>query len=346
MPGKVALRVTAGPLSGRSYEFSAHDTFLFGRSPDCHAQLDPSDTTASRHHFLLEVNPPTARLRDLGSLNGTLVNGVRFGGRARHLGPQEAPPTGQAEIDLQNGDMVRVGHTHFEVAIEAPPSCCECGVAIPAGEREACAWVAGTFLCPSCRAKGVGFAPGPASVKAPDARDGPAGPRGHRAARGRGLRGPARPGAGRDGRRVPGAPPGRRAHGRAQDPAAEDARRPHRPRGLPARDRRDAGPAPSEHRRAARPRRDRGQLLLRDGVLRRRQRARGAEGAQLSVLGGGRGRPGAAGAPGGLGSRARAGLRAPRPEAREPAARRRTTGRSRSPTSGSRRASGRRASRA
>jgi hypothetical protein len=158
MPGKVTLRVTAGPLSGRSFDFSAHDTFLFGRSPDCHAQLDPSDTTASRHHFLLEVNPPTARLRDLGSLNGTLVNGVRFGGRARHLGPQEAP-TGQAEIDLQNGDRVRVGHTHFEVAIEAPPSCCECGVAIAAAELEECSWVAGTFLCAPCRAKGVGFGP-------------------------------------------------------------------------------------------------------------------------------------------------------------------------------------------
>jgi hypothetical protein len=168
MPGKVALRVTGGPLSGRSFEFSAHDTFLFGRSPDCHAQLDASDTTASRHHFLLEVNPPTARLRDLGSLNGTLVNGVRFGGRARHLGPQEAPPTGQVEIDLQNGDQVRVGHTHFQVAIEAPPSCCECGVAVPADQQEACAWVAGTFLCPPCRAKGVGFAPaGPAAVRTP-----------------------------------------------------------------------------------------------------------------------------------------------------------------------------------
>ncbi|MET0554824.1 MAG: FHA domain-containing protein [Vicinamibacteria bacterium] len=168
MPGKVALRVTAGPLNGRSFEFSAHDTFLFGRSPDCHAQLDPSDTTASRHHFLLEVNPPTARLRDLGSLNGTLVNGVRFGGRARHLGPQEAPPTGQVEIDLQHGDQVRVGHTYFQVTIEAPPSCCECGVAIAAADQEECAWVAGTFLCAPCRAKGVGFAPlAPPSLKAP-----------------------------------------------------------------------------------------------------------------------------------------------------------------------------------
>ena len=35
------------------------------------------DKRVSRHHFLLEISPPTVRLRDLGSLNGTNVNGVR-----------------------------------------------------------------------------------------------------------------------------------------------------------------------------------------------------------------------------------------------------------------------------
>jgi hypothetical protein len=174
----VTLRVTAGPLSGRSFTFDAHDTFLFGRSPDCHAELAESDTTASRHHFLLEVNPPSARLRDLGSLNGTHVNGVRFGGRRRNQGPQEAPVTGQAEIDLQDGDHIRVGHTEFRVAVDAPAACCECGRDIPPADREASSWVAGTFLCAECRAKGVGFQalPPPVAVRAPVER--PAGPAG------------------------------------------------------------------------------------------------------------------------------------------------------------------------
>src|SRR6266851_8069436 len=39
MPGRVTLLVTAGPIQGKRFEFSEHDTFLFGRSPDCHAQL-------------------------------------------------------------------------------------------------------------------------------------------------------------------------------------------------------------------------------------------------------------------------------------------------------------------
>ena len=55
MPGRVCLDVVAGPIQGRHFEFDAHDTFLFGRSPECHAELAADDTTASRHHFLLEV---------------------------------------------------------------------------------------------------------------------------------------------------------------------------------------------------------------------------------------------------------------------------------------------------
>ena len=58
MAGSVSLVVTAGPIRGQRYDFSQHDTFLFGRAPDCHARLAASDASASRHHFLLEVNPP------------------------------------------------------------------------------------------------------------------------------------------------------------------------------------------------------------------------------------------------------------------------------------------------
>jgi eukaryotic-like serine/threonine-protein kinase len=118
MPGRVTLRVTAGPLMGRTFSYDRHDTFLFGRSPECHAELAADDTTASRHHFLLEVNPPQARLRDLGSLNGTHVNGVKYGGRGRDESPEEAAKRKLPEVDLRDGDRIRVGATQFEVAID------------------------------------------------------------------------------------------------------------------------------------------------------------------------------------------------------------------------------------
>jgi len=118
MPGRVTLKVTGGPLAGRLFAYERHDTFLFGRSPDCHAELSADDTTASRHHFLLEVNPPRARLRDLGSLNGTHVNGVKYGGRSRQESPEEAARHQLSEVDLRDGDRIRVGATIFEVGVE------------------------------------------------------------------------------------------------------------------------------------------------------------------------------------------------------------------------------------
>ena len=118
MADRVTLKVSAGPLAGRVFSYDRHDTFLFGRSPDCHAELAANDTTASRHHFLLEVNPPRARLRDLGSLNGTHVNGQKHGGRGRQESPEEAARRRLPEVDLRDGDHIRVGATVFEVAIE------------------------------------------------------------------------------------------------------------------------------------------------------------------------------------------------------------------------------------
>jgi hypothetical protein len=118
MPPRVSLVVVAGPIRGRRYDFDGHDTFLFGRAPDCHARLDASDASASRHHFLLEANPPLARVRDLGSLNGTHVNGVRHGGRRPDETPDTAKARGLAQVDLRHGDEIRVGATVIRVEIE------------------------------------------------------------------------------------------------------------------------------------------------------------------------------------------------------------------------------------
>jgi serine/threonine protein kinase len=122
MASTVSLVVTAGPIRGQRYDFPGHDTFLFGRAPDCHARLAASDTSASRHHFLLEVNPPQARLRDLGSLNGTHVNGVRHGGRRGTESPEEAATRDRAEVDLQDGDEIKVGVTVIRVEVSPPPT--------------------------------------------------------------------------------------------------------------------------------------------------------------------------------------------------------------------------------
>jgi pSer/pThr/pTyr-binding forkhead associated (FHA) protein len=119
MQNRVRLEIVDGPLKGKKFEFAEHDTFIFGRAPDCHAYLS-DDTFVSRHHFILEVNPPLARLRDLGSLNATHVNNRKCGGRKKGETPEEGAKRKYPEIDLNHGDRIRVGATVMAVTIEHP----------------------------------------------------------------------------------------------------------------------------------------------------------------------------------------------------------------------------------
>src|SRR5438067_599210 len=69
---QVNLRVLAGPYKSRVFSFTQPDTFLIGRSNDAHLCLT-DDKFFSRHHCLLEINPPHCFLRDLGSTGGTVA---------------------------------------------------------------------------------------------------------------------------------------------------------------------------------------------------------------------------------------------------------------------------------
>jgi len=100
---RVTLRVLEGPYRGREFTFDHHDTFLIGRSDNAHLYL-PDDRFFSRHHCLLEIAPPRCFLRDLGSTNGTFVNGQKV-----------------SEIFLRNGDRVQGGRTVLEVEVAADP---------------------------------------------------------------------------------------------------------------------------------------------------------------------------------------------------------------------------------
>ena len=97
MSAKVLLHLHAGSDAGKVFAFAEHDTFVFGRMEDCHACF-PDDGQVSRHHFILEVNPPAACLRDLGSLNGTYVNGKKFGARGKDETPEQGAQRHYPEV--------------------------------------------------------------------------------------------------------------------------------------------------------------------------------------------------------------------------------------------------------
>lgn len=113
---EVRLEMVAGPEPGRRYSFTQHDTFLFGRSGSCHVTI-PTDTYISQYHFLIETNPPLIRIRDCGSLNGTLVNGLLLGGRVNRPADQDVTRAASAEMELKDGDRIQAGQTVFRVSV-------------------------------------------------------------------------------------------------------------------------------------------------------------------------------------------------------------------------------------
>jgi pSer/pThr/pTyr-binding forkhead associated (FHA) protein len=70
---KWALIVETGPQAGLTYVLAEGDT-LIGRGADCDIFL--GDVTVSRHHAQVTVDGDNLRLVDLGSTNGTYVNGA------------------------------------------------------------------------------------------------------------------------------------------------------------------------------------------------------------------------------------------------------------------------------
>jgi|GEM_PF-162118 len=77
-----ALVAYAGSTLGRVFPLPLGETLL-GRSPDCGLALP--DGEVSRRHACLHVTPGGVRLEDLGSTNGTRLNGIPLHGSATLL---------------------------------------------------------------------------------------------------------------------------------------------------------------------------------------------------------------------------------------------------------------------
>jgi predicted component of type VI protein secretion system len=103
------LRVLSGPHAGETIDV-INGKLLVGREEDCH--LRPDSEFVSRHHCVLLLDEYTLRVRDLGSKNGTFVNGRRIG---------------ISETILLHDDMISIGEMicQVDLAQSAPPSLIE-----------------------------------------------------------------------------------------------------------------------------------------------------------------------------------------------------------------------------
>ena len=119
MSSKITLTITQGKLSGQQYVFASRSTCIVGRNDDCNLQIaDKVDMTISRYHCLLDINPPDIRVRDLGSLNGTFVNGKKIGQRQKEQPAKEALKLNFPEYNLQDGDEIKLGDIFFKIGVQ------------------------------------------------------------------------------------------------------------------------------------------------------------------------------------------------------------------------------------
>jgi pSer/pThr/pTyr-binding forkhead associated (FHA) protein len=105
------LRILGGKHQGKAIPLSTKK-FLVGREQDC--QLRPNSDLVSRHHCVFTIDDYAVRLRDLGSTNGTRVNGKPLHG----------------EVTLKAGDQIGIGKLELELVVRQR-------VAVPTAEPDA-----------------------------------------------------------------------------------------------------------------------------------------------------------------------------------------------------------------
>ena len=92
------LRVLQGPGVEPGIIVEVTRTTVLGRAPESGLSLD-GDEFASAHHARVEAQPDGIWVEDLGSTNGTFVNGSRIDERRL----------------LQPGDVIRIGETELQL---------------------------------------------------------------------------------------------------------------------------------------------------------------------------------------------------------------------------------------
>src|SRR3954452_4309096 len=138
----VVLRVTSGPHEGQEHLLDHRGLVVVGRSSQAGFSMQ-EDRLLSREHFVIELDSSLCSLKDLGSTNGTKVNGLRM----------EAAP-------LRDGDVITAGDSAFIVQLDhpsrtdhlPPTRCAGCGHALR-GEEQAEAASSDLALCASCLEK-------------------------------------------------------------------------------------------------------------------------------------------------------------------------------------------------
>ncbi len=101
---QVRLKVIGGKNDNREIRIAVPE-FIIGRGEEAH--LKPSSDLVSRHHCSLKIGDGKVIVQDLGSRNGTFLNGMQL----------------TKPVEAKVGDILRIGRLQFELLIDhAQPS--------------------------------------------------------------------------------------------------------------------------------------------------------------------------------------------------------------------------------
>jgi predicted component of type VI protein secretion system len=118
MTAHVILRVVEGPLIGEEFVLPDDGSCILGRARGCFPKLaGVGHWSISRLHCLLEVRDGEVTVRDLGSRNGTFVNGREIGRREPGRRAEELDGIVFPPCPLADGDELRVGDTVLRVCV-------------------------------------------------------------------------------------------------------------------------------------------------------------------------------------------------------------------------------------
>lgn len=123
MFNRVILRARNGKLKGKEFVLENEADYILGRSRDCSYVLDDPLSLVSRRHCRIKVNAPFVRVQDLGSRNGTQVNGTSIGRREKGQWFEEFLDEEYAEHPLDDGDTLGIAGYEFQVEFEPATPC-------------------------------------------------------------------------------------------------------------------------------------------------------------------------------------------------------------------------------
>jgi predicted component of type VI protein secretion system len=114
MAAAIRLTVMTGPHQKRTFCFCGPTRCQAGRALDCFINFGGTqrDQLISRYHCQLEIDPPGLLIQDLGSRNGTFINGKRVEALPADINHSEV-----LGALCNHGDLITLGGTTMRVDV-------------------------------------------------------------------------------------------------------------------------------------------------------------------------------------------------------------------------------------